>query len=154
MSSELPQHGDAVVEAELFGDQPVLDLEDGDAGKPHRLAAVGRQRSDRHVVEGVAGLGATALPLADDVIALGDQVGRPGEAEVRERRAELRRERPNLVTTAARGVQRVLEADVRGGELVDHGRVEVRTPEPGEPATNDRLVVLLRHGSLPSLAVV
>src|SRR3954471_3303207 len=30
---QLPQHRDAVVEAELFGDQPVFDLEDADAGE-------------------------------------------------------------------------------------------------------------------------
>ena len=72
----------------------------------------------RHVVEGVAGVGAAAFPLADDVVALGDQIRRAPEVEVGER-AGTRGELAHLVAAAARGVQRVLEADVRGGELVD-----------------------------------
>src|SRR6266849_10218622 len=72
--AELGQCGDPVVEAALLGDQPVLDLEDGDAAEAHRLACAGRQAAHRHVLERAAGLGAAADPLADDVVALGDQV--------------------------------------------------------------------------------
>src|SRR5450755_3322695 len=121
--ARLPQHGDAVVEAGLLGDEAGLDLED-------RSAA--------------------ADPLADDVAALSDEVRGSAEGQLRERRAELRGELADLVAALARRVQRVLEADVRGGDLVDHGRVEVRSPELGEPATDDSLAVLYRHGDVLS----
>ena len=39
--AQLLEHRHAVVEADLFGDQAVDDLEDGGAGEPHRLAAAG-----------------------------------------------------------------------------------------------------------------
>jgi hypothetical protein len=42
-------------------------------------------------------------------------------------------------------VQRVLEADVRRGQLVDDARVEVVAPEVREPPDDDGLVVLGRH---------
>ena len=85
---------------------------------------------------------AAALPLADDVVALGDQVGGPPEAQVGEGGAELRGEGPDLCAAAARRVQRVLEADVRRREFVNDGRVEVLAPELGEPARDDGLVLL------------
>src|SRR6202044_3128302 len=62
---ELGERGDAVVQADLLGNEAVLDLQHGDAGEPHRLARACGQRPERHVVERVAGVGATALPLAD-----------------------------------------------------------------------------------------
>ena len=33
--AELTECGDAVVEADLLGDEAVFDLQDGDTGKPH-----------------------------------------------------------------------------------------------------------------------
>jgi len=39
-------------------------------------------------------------------------------------------------------VQGVLEADVGCGQLVDDGGVEALAPELGEPAADDRLVLL------------
>src|SRR6266540_2009427 len=45
--AQLLQDLDAIVESDLLGDQAVFDLEDGDAGEAHRLAAAGRQRTDR-----------------------------------------------------------------------------------------------------------
>ena len=77
----------------------------------------------QEVVEGVAGLGAAALPLSDDVVALGDQVRRALEAEVGERGAEVGHELLMSLAAAARLVQRVLEQHVRGGDLVDDPQV-------------------------------
>src|SRR5260221_6167521 len=93
---------------------------------------------------------AAAFPLADDVVALGDEVGGTPEVEVGEGRAELLREGADLLASPAGCVQRVLEGDVRCGELVDDGRVEVLDPEFGEPAPDDGLVLLDRHGSARS----
>jgi hypothetical protein len=87
-----------------------------------------------------------ALPLPDDVVTLGDQVGGRAEAEIGERLAEAQRELADLVAAAQRLVQRVLEADVGRGELVDDALVEVAAPEVREPANDDGLVVLDRHG--------
>ena len=58
------------------------------------------ERADGDVVERVAGVGAAALPLADDVVALGDQVRGALEAEVGECRPERPRELAHLLATA------------------------------------------------------
>jgi len=100
--AQLLEGGDAVVETDLLGDQPVFDLDHGGAGELHPLARARRQGSDGDVVEGVAGMRAAALPLADDVVALGDEIGRSLEPEVRERGTELRGEVADLVPAAAR----------------------------------------------------
>src|SRR5262249_46741830 len=101
---ELLEHGNAVVEADFLGDEPVLDLQDGDPGGPHRLARGGRQRPDRHVVERCTGVRAAAFPPADHVVPLGDQAGGAPEVQVREGRAELLGEGPDLIAAAARRV--------------------------------------------------
>src|SRR6185437_13652759 len=149
--AELTQCGDPVVEADLLGDKAVFDLQHGDPSESHHLAGAGRQFAERHVVERRAGVRAAAFPLADHVVALGDQVGGAPEVQVRERGAELSRELADRLSAAQRRVQRVLEPDVRGGELVDDGGVVVLAPELGEPAADDGLVLLDRHRSFPSL---
>src|SRR3954471_12452709 len=142
---ELLEDRDAIVEAELLGDHAVDDLDHGGTGELHPPARVRRQRADGEVVERWAGVCAAALPLPDDVVALGDEVGGRAEAEIGERLAERQRELAHLVAAAEGLVQRVLEADVGRGELVDDARVEVAAPEVGEPANDDGLVVLDRH---------
>jgi hypothetical protein len=67
------------VDADLLGDQPVLDLDHGHAGELHLLAATRRQRADQDVIERLPGLGAAGLPLADDVVTLGDQIAVPAK---------------------------------------------------------------------------
>ena len=146
--AELAERGHAVVQADLLGDEAVLDLQHRGAGEPHRPAGAGRQRPVGHVVERVAGLGAAAFPLADHVVAFRDQVGGAPEVQVGKRGAELLRERADRAPAAQRLVQRVLEPDVRGGQLVDDGRVELLAPELREPAAHDRLVLLSRHDRL------
>src|SRR5712672_903384 len=87
------------------------------------------------------------LPLADHVVALGDQVSRAPEVQVRESGAELGGELPDFLAAAAGGMQRVFEADVGGSEFVDDSGVEVLAPELGEPASDYGLVLLGRHES-------
>src|SRR5262249_8984642 len=139
---ELLKHGNAVVEADFLGDEPVLDLQYGGSGEPHRLARGGRQRPDRHVVECRTGVRAAAFPLAYHVVPLGDEVSGAPEVQVREGPAGLLGEGPDLPAAPARRGQRVLEADIRRGEFVDHGRIEVLAPKLGEPAPDDGLVLL------------
>jgi hypothetical protein len=55
---------------------------------------------------------------------------------------EVHEARADRFPAAKRSVQRVLEPDVGGGELVDDGWVEVLAPEFGEPPSHDGLVVL------------
>ena len=88
-------------------------------------------------------MGPASLPLPDDIVAFGDEVGGPGEAEIRERLAEPQRELAHLVAPTQRRVQRVLEADVGRGKLVDDHWVEAVAPEIREPADDDCLVVPL-----------
>ena len=54
--AELLEHSDSIVETDLLDDQPVDDFEHRRAGEAHRLTAGSRQRTDRHVVEGRAGV--------------------------------------------------------------------------------------------------
>ena len=69
-------------------------------------------------------MGPAAFPLADHVFALRDQVGGAPEVQVREGGAELLCERADRLPALKRGVQRVLEPDVTGCELVDDGRLK------------------------------
>ena len=55
----------------------------------HLPAGRGGQRADEEVAERRAGVRAAALPLADDIIAFGDQVGGGAELQVRKRGAEI-----------------------------------------------------------------
>ena len=78
---ELGQGGDPVIQADLLNDPAVPEPEDGHAGEMHLPARVGRQAAGEEVLEGRAGVGAAAFPLADDVVALGEI----GRASCRER---------------------------------------------------------------------
>jgi hypothetical protein len=52
----------------------------------HFAAGPCRQRAQKKIAEGGAGVRAATLPPADDVVALGDEVSRAPEVEVRKRR--------------------------------------------------------------------
>jgi len=88
---------------------------------------------------------AAADPLADDVVAFGDEVRGSAEREVRECRPEVGCELPYRGAAAERPMQRVFKADVGVGELVDDRGVEVGSPEVREPPSDDRLVFLYRY---------
>ena len=90
-----------------------------------------------------------ALPLADDVIVLGDQIGSSPKVEVGEGSPEVGYERLDVGATTARLVQRVFQQHIGRSEFVDHRRVEVLAPKLGEPAPDDGLVVgFLAHSIL------
>ena len=67
--AKLLERSDSVVEADLFDDQTVDDLQHGGPREAHRLASPRGQGTDRDVVECVTGLGAAADPLAHDIVA-------------------------------------------------------------------------------------
>src|SRR5262245_12701294 len=92
-------------------------------------------------------MGAAAVPTTDHIVALGDEVRRAPEVEIRERLAELGHERLHLRAAPARRMQGILQEDIGCAELVDDGGVPRIAPELREPAADDRLVLLfLRHG--------
>lgn len=139
------------------------------AGEAHRVARACWQRPDGHVVKGVAGVGGAALPLSDDVVASGDQLGGCPEGEIGEGGSELRGELVHLIAAAAGGVQRVLKADLRSGQLVDDRWVVVGDPQNfREPAPYDCvfsswtcvtslvgcLIELRRSWTTPTIAMV
>ena len=73
--SELLKDLHTVVEPELLDDETVLDLEHRRAGEAERLAGRRRRGADGKVIEDDRpSVRAAALPLADDVVALGDEV--------------------------------------------------------------------------------
>ena len=76
---KLGQRGDPVIETDFLDYLAVPELEDGDAGEVHLPARVGGQAAGEEVPEGRTGMGAAAFPLADDVVPLGDEVGRAPE---------------------------------------------------------------------------
>ena len=80
-----------VIQADFLDDPAVLELEGSDAGEVHLPARVGGQAASEKVLEGWAG--AAAFPLADNVVALGDEISRAPELEVGESNAETRRRR-------------------------------------------------------------
>src|SRR6266436_146355 len=139
--AELGERRDAIVETDLLDDLAVLETQDGGAGEVHFPAGRGRQRADQKVAEGRAGVRAAAFPLADDIVAFGDQVGGAPELEVRKGCTEVGHEGLDVFTAAARFVERVLQQHVRRGDVVDDGQITLLTPEFGEPADDGGLVV-------------
>ena len=92
-------------------------------------------------------MGAPTDPASDDIVALGDKIGGPAEAEIRERAAEVGHERFDVCVTTPELVQRVLQKHIRGGKLVNDAEIASRTPKARKPAAYDCFVVLfLRHG--------
>src|ERR1700674_4099259 len=85
---------------------------------------------------------AATFPAANNVVALGDQVGGAPEIEVRKCFAEIGHERLDVLTAAARLVQRILQKHVRRGEFIDDAEIAGLAPEIGEPTAHDCLVVI------------
>jgi hypothetical protein len=68
-------------------------------------------------------VGAAVFPLPDDVIALGNEIRRAPEIEIRKCCTEIGGELLDRGAAPQRLMQRVLKTDVRGGQLVDDIRV-------------------------------
>jgi hypothetical protein len=147
--TQLLQRSYSIIQADLLGDLAVLDAKHGRAGESHLPTGCRRKRADEEVTEGRAGVGAAAFPATDHVVALGNQIRRTPELEIRKRLAESGHELLHVLTAATRCVQRVLQEDVGGGELVDDPGVPGIAPELREPSAHDGLVVLFfRHDQL------
>src|ERR1700746_2974440 len=143
---ELLQRGDAVVEANFLDDFPVLQLEDGSAGKSHFAPRIRRQGSRQEVGECWSSVCSATFPSADHMIAVRDEIGGAPEIEIGERLAKISHERLDIFPTSARLMQRILKQHVRRGEFVDDSEIAALAPEFSKPATDDGLVVVLsRH---------
>src|SRR5579863_6952725 len=138
--AELGQRGDTVVETDLLGDLAVLDPEHRGAGEVRLAARPRRQRAGEKIAKRRPGMRAAAFPAADDIIALGDEIGSAPEVEVGEGRAEPQHEVPYVLAAAAWRVQRILQQHIGGGELVDDPGVPGIGPETSEPAADNGLV--------------
>jgi hypothetical protein len=144
------ERGHAVVEADLFHDSAVDNLQHRGAGEVHLTAGCSRETADQKVVERGTRMGASTFPLTDDVVALGDQIRRAPEIEIGECYAEIGHERLDVVPAAAGFLQRLLEQHVRRGDLVDDRKIDILAPELGKPAGDDRLVIFfLAHWNPP-----
>jgi hypothetical protein len=86
-------------------------------------------------------MGATAFPLTDDIVALGDKIRRAPEIEIGECGTEIGHERLDVVATAAGFMQGVFEQHVRRGDLVDNSKIDALAPEFGKPAADNGLVI-------------
>src|ERR1700693_2606707 len=95
--AELSQRCDSVVKADLLRDLAVDDLQHRRAGEAHLAPGPREKAPDQKVIEGRTGVGSAAFPLADDSVALGDQIGDAPEVEVGERGAEVGHERLDVV---------------------------------------------------------
>ena len=147
-SQQLGQRGDPVIETDFLDYLAVPELEDGDAGEVHLPARVGGQAAGEEILEGRAGMGAATFPLADDVVALGDEVGRAPEVQIGERGAEIGHEGLDVFATFAGLMQRVFQQHVRRGNVVDHTQMADLAPKVSEPTADNGLVVILHaHGS-------
>ena len=140
--AELGKCRDAIIETDLLDNFAVLETQDSGASEVHLPTGRGRQRADaKEIAEGRAGVRAAACPLADDIVAFGDQVRGAPELEIWERSPEVGHEGLDGVTAAAWWVERVLHQHVRRGEVVDDSQISILPPEFGEPAADDGLVV-------------
>ena len=81
--TKLLKRGHAIVQTDLFDDLAVFELQYGRSGEMHLPASCGRQRSDEKITERRTAMCATALPTADHIIALGDELGSAPEIELR-----------------------------------------------------------------------
>src|SRR5215469_14533961 len=149
---ELRQGGDSVIQADLLDDLAVLEFEDGDAGEVHLPARVGGEAASKEVLESGTGVAAAALPLADNVIAFSDEVGRAPELQVGERSAEIGHEGLDIFAAFAGLMQRVFQQHVRRRNLLDHPQIAGFTPKFSEPAADDSLVVILQAHESASLS--
>ena len=90
---------------------------------------------------------AAAFPTSDHAIPFGDQVGGTPKIQIGKRRAEIGYEGFDVFPTATRLVQRLVQQHVGCRDLVDDAEVACLSPEVGEPAAYDGLVLLLDgHG--------
>src|SRR3984885_15943896 len=109
---------DAVIEAALLENFPAPDTQNRGTGEMHLASRRSRQRTHQKVVEGRSSMCAAALPLADDIVAFGNQIGGTPEVEVRECTTEIGHESLDIVTAATRCVQGIFQQHVRRGDLV------------------------------------
>ena len=63
-------------------DPAIVDANHGRAGEAHLAARRRRQRADEEIIEGRPGMCAATDPAADDMVALGDEIGCAAEAEI------------------------------------------------------------------------
>src|SRR6516164_6213720 len=69
--AQLRQGFHTIVQTMLFDDLGIDDLQHGRSGEVHATTRVGRETSHQEIVQRRARMRATALPLADDIVALG-----------------------------------------------------------------------------------
>src|SRR4051794_581813 len=136
---QLGQGGDPVIQVDLLDDPAALEFEDGDASEVHLPARVGGQAASKKVREGRTSVSATTLPLADDIVAFGDEIGRAPEVEIGKRSAEISHEGLDVVAPLPRLVERVFQQHVRRGNFVDHTQVAGSALEVSEPAADNSL---------------
>src|SRR5580692_10417796 len=116
----------------------------------HLPAGRCRQRSDEKITESRAGVRAAAFPSADHVVALGNEISRAPEIEVRKRFPEVSHESLDIRVTLPWRMQRILQEHVGSGELVNDSEIACLPPEIREPTADDDLVVFFfRHYVIP-----
>src|SRR6267154_3992091 len=140
--SKLLKRSDAIVEANFLGDLAIFDTEHRCTGETHLAPRSCGQRAHEEITKRRAGVRAATLPTADDNIALGNEIGRAPKLEIRESRAEIHHEVPNVLATATRRMQRILKQHVGRGEFINDVGVPRIAPKPFEPSAHNGLVVL------------
>src|SRR4030081_3357885 len=140
--AELLQSSDPIVEADFLHDFFVPKLQYRRSRELHLPAGIGRQRSHQEVAECGSGVRSAAFPTADNVVALRDEIRSAPEIEVGECRPEIRHECLDVIPALARLMQRVPQEHIGRSEFIDNSEVAGLTPEIGEPATHDSLVVI------------
>jgi len=87
-------------------------------------------------------MGAATVPLSDDIIALGNEIGCSPKMQVGKRFPEVGHERLDISVAPARLVKRVLQEHVRRRYLIDDGEIADLAPEFIEPAANNGLITV------------
>src|SRR6185437_11216347 len=100
----------------------------------HLPAGRCRQRSHEKVTESPPRVRTAAFPAADHVVALGNEISRAPEVEVRKRFAEISHESLDVRIALAWCMQGILQEHARSGELVNDVEIAGLTPEVRKPA--------------------
>jgi len=88
--AELLKRSHSIIQADFLCNLAVFDAKHGRSGEAHLPAGRRGERTDQKIAERGPSMRSTAFPTTDHVVALGDEVRRAPEIEIRKRLAEAR----------------------------------------------------------------
>jgi hypothetical protein len=134
--------------SQLLGDPTVLKAKHGRPGEVHFSARRSWDRTQTKITKGRPGMGAPALPSANDVITFCNEITDTSETEIGKSVAKFSHKNSNGRSPFLLIVHWVVQEYVRCGQLVHDSWIPGISPKFLEPARYDVLIVL-RHSNHP-----